>query len=142
MLASLSIDQFLSLGLAPLPLPPKNPVLLGNHRVLALCGTAQFTDLRIETKGTFKVAISHDFTKYICLYFTYTFVHNYAYTRIFTLSHPRTRTRTQEFLCSHTHTNPCTNMLIRKDTCKHTRTCAHILSQALSHAHKHTHTYT
>jgi hypothetical protein len=42
-------------GLAPLPPPPENPVLLGNPRVLAECGNAQYTDLRIETMGTFQL---------------------------------------------------------------------------------------
>lgn len=43
-------------GLAPLPPPPENPTLLGNMRVLAKCGIAQFTDLRIDTMGTFELS--------------------------------------------------------------------------------------
>ena len=43
-------------GLAPLPPPPENPTLLGNPRVLARCGVAQYTDLRIDTMGTFKLS--------------------------------------------------------------------------------------
>jgi hypothetical protein len=44
--------------LAPLPPIPENPILLGNIRVLAKCGIAQYTDLQIETVGTFKLSFS------------------------------------------------------------------------------------
>ena len=43
-------------GLAPLPPAPENPILIGNPRVLARCGLAQYTDLRIDTMGTFQLS--------------------------------------------------------------------------------------